>query len=278
MVGEVPPELAGTDYYIQMVNEGRNQETFIILKTSARDQGSITYHLNSAIRCASAGNLLDPESRGPNIALSVSREHCPEKHGRVTARCLRDIAAGDELLWAYELPNPGSDAAAAKAVHPFEPRAQLRTVHMEAEDPRPAPQHGRVLSARGMRPVPRRGCWPMSGSSSGGSHDCDEGMRCGECLADAPIHAASGEVLPCGSVTAGGECNAGCRLEGLPAPFDAVPAGSFLCPMSRDDDGDIMMASATHRRSASRRCKAGVQRYDPLVDGRSDREMKELRH
>jgi hypothetical protein len=92
----IPPELEGSDYYIQLASLN---DRFIILKKSMDAPGSITYHLNSATRGSSDYNPLDPEARGANIALSVSREHCPEKHGRVTVRTLRDVGAGEELLW-----------------------------------------------------------------------------------------------------------------------------------------------------------------------------------
>jgi hypothetical protein len=342
MVSEVPQELEGTDYYIELQAQGRNEDRFIILKTNAHDQGSITYHLNSATHLSEGSNRLDPQSRGPNIALSVSREHCPEKHGRVTARCLRDIAVGAELLWAYDLQPPNTsidDVAAAKSVQPFQPHDQLRIVHME-EDTQLVPQHGHVLGAgtrqhnltpvkavtaapalraklshktmQGARPEAssarvaseppktkkrerlicglspvghgqsgkerpqkRPRDWSVSGSSSGASHDGDEGTLCQKCLSGAAIHAKFGKMLLCDKVMADGKCNAGFHLKCLPTPLSAVPTGSFLCPMHWDDSD---MAPAIQGRSATPRRRGGVQRFDPLVDGRSDREimMKEL--
>ena len=90
------------------------------MESAAHD--SIAYHLNSA---GSRSNVLDPNAQGANVTLVVTAGAAKVPgclgaslacHGnnaswlgtpaRVTARCLRHVAAGEELLWAYDFGGP----------------------------------------------------------------------------------------------------------------------------------------------------------------------------
>jgi hypothetical protein len=126
VVSKVPAELKGSDHYIALhhgagsvtrrrYGVGKSaKERFLILRMESAAHDSIAYHLNSA---GSRSNVLDPDAHGANVTLVVTAGAGKVSgHGnsaswfgtpaRVTARCLRHVAAGEELLWAYDFGGP----------------------------------------------------------------------------------------------------------------------------------------------------------------------------
>ena len=140
LVSKVPAELKGSDHYIA-INHGagsvtkptqknkrkpvKGKEAFLVLRMESAAHDSMAYYLNSA---GSSSNVLDPTGQGANVMLAVTVGHgfagVPCERGtwwlgrpaRVTARCLRHIAAGEELLWAYDFEPPSPGTAKAEAI------------------------------------------------------------------------------------------------------------------------------------------------------------------
>jgi hypothetical protein len=139
VVSKVPAELKGSDYYIAMHHGAGSitrrasnnkhksvKEAFLVLRMESAAHDSMAYYLNSA---GSSSNVLDPNAQGANVMLVVTVGHgytgVPCERGtwwlgrpaRVTARCLRHIAAGEELLWAYDFQPafPGTTPSTKKA-------------------------------------------------------------------------------------------------------------------------------------------------------------------
>jgi hypothetical protein len=121
VVSNVPAELKGSDHYIAM-HQGAGsiaaprskhkavKEMFLVLKMESAAHDSMAYYLNSA---GSSSNVLDPNAQGANVMLGVTVGSCAGtahhreswwlgRPARVTARCMRHVAAGEELLWAYD--------------------------------------------------------------------------------------------------------------------------------------------------------------------------------
>lgn len=144
LVSKVPAELKGSDHYIA-INHGagsvtkpthknkrkpvKGKEAFLVLRMESAAHDSMAYYLNSA---GSSSNVLDPTGQGANVMLAVTVGHgftgvplpvsCERgtrwlgRPARVTARCLRHIAAGEELLWAYDFEPPSPGTAKAEAI------------------------------------------------------------------------------------------------------------------------------------------------------------------
>lgn len=101
VVTAVPGRLVGTDHYIAYTRQGR-PDVFLILKDDTL-QASITYNLNSAAGIPGQQNELDPLGRGANVDLRVSDINLIHGSCYLTARCIRRIKGGDEVLWAYDV-------------------------------------------------------------------------------------------------------------------------------------------------------------------------------
>ena len=130
VVSRVPAELKGSDHYIAIHHGAGSianrrskhktvKEMFLVLRMESAAHDSMAYYLNSA---GSSSNVLDPNAQGANVMLVVTVGSLVGTHSgswwlgrpaRVTARCLRHVAAGEELLWAYDFepPPPGSAEA-----------------------------------------------------------------------------------------------------------------------------------------------------------------------